>query len=159
MSDTSNRSNSDIEQQEHEFFTAWSQIRQLGTQTNFKLAHEQGMSATQYTILGMIERAQGREPCTISWLASQMGIDPPTIVRSVDILERRGFVQRRRDTKDRRVVFVEFTEMGHMLQRELQQRFTGRLSTIFRSMSEKGRLALLQGLQEFLILGQQEESI
>ncbi|GAC1635415.1 MAG: MarR family transcriptional regulator [Ktedonobacteraceae bacterium] len=134
---------------------AWSQVRRQGVASTFNLAHEREMSATQFTILSWMERNQAS--CTISWLANQMGLDPATIVRSVDLLEKRGLVRRRRATHDRRQVFVEFTEEGQAIQQELQSQTTARLSRLFRSMSEDGRMALLRGLHEFLALGQQEE--
>ncbi len=146
---------SEIDEQEQEFFAAWSQVRQQGVTSTFKLAHEREMSATQFTILNWLERSH--EACTISGLANQMGLDPATIVRSVDLLEKRGLVRRRRATHDRRQVFVEFTEAGQIIQQELQHHATARLSRLFRSMSEDGRQALLRGLHEFLTLGQQEE--
>jgi DNA-binding MarR family transcriptional regulator len=157
MPDDHEQQRSELDKQEQDFFVAWAKVRQQGVASTFKLAHEQEMSATQFAILNTLERMQGQELCTISKLAQLMGLDPATIVRSVDLLEKRGLVRRRRDTRDRRQVFVEFTEDGRTTQQELHQRSTARLSRLFRSMSQEGRQALLQGLHEFLFLGQQEE--
>ncbi len=157
MTDEQKQKESELDEQEKEFFTSWSQVRQQGVTSTFKLAHEQEMSATQFAILNTMERGQGRELCTISLLARGMSLDPATIVRSVDLLERRGLVRRRRDTRDRRQVFVEFTEEGQAIQQELHQRSSARLSRLFRAMSGEGRQALLKGLREFLALGRQEE--
>ena len=153
MSKDDTRDEAEIEKQEQEFFVAWASVRQQGVASTFRLAHGQEMSATQFALLNLIERAQGREPCTISWLASQAGLDPATVVRSIDILERRGLVERRRSTQDRRQVFVTLTEQGTALQQDLHQKAMMRLSKNFRAMSAEGRQALLRGLREFLQIG------
>jgi len=137
------------------FFTVWGQVRHQIVGANFKQQHQNGMSATQFLILAMMEEAQGagRESCTISSLATQLGIDPATVVRTIDSLEKRGLVARRRDTQDRRVVFVEFTVDGLVERRLTRQRFRDRLSDIVRGMSDEGRVCLLTGLQEFVDVG------
>ncbi|GAC1633650.1 MAG: hypothetical protein NVS4B11_35080 [Ktedonobacteraceae bacterium] len=137
------------------FFTVWHKVRHQMVGAHFKQRHQNGMSATQFMILAMMEEAQGHEPCTISFFASQLGLDPATVVRTVDSLEKRGLVERRRDTQDRRVVFVEFTEAGLAEQQAARQRFKDRLSLIVRGMSEEGRDCLLKGLQEFVDRGLQ----
>ncbi len=144
-----------IDAQVEQFYALFAQFRQvLGA--DFKHAHQHGMSTTQFIVLGLVEKAQDKEPCTISWLASKMNIDPATVVRTVDSLEKRGLVERRRDRQDRRQVFVEFTEAGRAARKELHQRFKTRIAAIFSEMSEEGRTSLLMGLQEFVLVGLQE---
>ena len=137
---------------EKQFFAEWARIRQQGVRSSANTAHEYGMSVSQFNILGLLGEMEGQEPCTIGWLSQRMSLDPATVVRAVDYLENQGLVARRRDTKDRRQVFVELTEAGHKMQVELRQRAQMRLTTIFRSMSDEGRTALVQGVHEFLTL-------
>ena len=106
-------------------------------------------------VLGLVEKAQEAEPCTISSIARRLGIDPATVVRTVDSLEKRGLVERRRDKQDRRQVFVEFTAAGHAALMEAHQHFIIRIRTIFLSMSAEGRASLLNGLEEFVRVGQE----
>lgn len=146
----------ELSEQEKAFFAVWHEIRQQGMKLNFRLAHEQGMSATQFTMLGLIERGQKEGVCTVSWLARQMDLDPATVVRSVDVVEKRGFVQRRRDTRDRRQVFVELTDEGRAIQHSIQQHVTARLLAQFRSVSDEQRSGLVEGLQAFLAQGRED---
>lgn len=139
----------DLARQEAQFFLAWGQMRQQGVQS-FSIIGEYGMSVTQFNILGLLEHMDGAMPCTIRWLSHQMRLDPATIVRAVDHLEQRGVIARRRDTRDRRQVFVELTDHGRALQQALHQRAMLRLILVFRSMSDEGRQSLLQGLHHFL---------
>src|SRR5262252_8222620 len=63
----------------------------------FKHAHQNGFSMTQFIVLGLVGNAQtAGESCTISGMAAHLGIDPATVVRTVDSLEKRGLVERRR---------------------------------------------------------------
>src|SRR5437588_148865 len=120
----------------------------------FKHAHQHGLSTTQFIVLGLIGKAQiTGEPCTISSIAGDLDIDPATVVRTVDSLEKRGLVERRRSREDRRQVFVEFTDAGRTARQEAHQQFIGRIHTILLAMSEEGRASLLKGLKEFVEVG------
>jgi DNA-binding MarR family transcriptional regulator len=106
-------------------------------------------------VMGLLERCQTTdgEPCTISGIASRLGIDPTTVVRTVDSLEKRGLVERRRDRQDRRQVFVEFTDAGRTALLETHQQFIARVRAIFLNMSVDGRSSLLSGLEEYVQVG------
>ena len=55
------------------------------------------------------------ENLTISQISQRLGIDPSTLVRSVDSLERKGLAQRGRDPKDRRRNPISITDEGREL--------------------------------------------
>jgi DNA-binding MarR family transcriptional regulator len=120
----------------------------------FKHAHQHGLSTTQFIVLGLIGKAQATgESCTISSIAGDLDIDPATVVRTVDSLEKRGLVERRRSHEDRRQVFVEFTDAGRAARQEAHQQFINRIHTILLAMSEEGCSSLLRGLEEFVEVG------
>jgi DNA-binding MarR family transcriptional regulator len=142
-----------IDEQAERFIASFSDLRKvLGA--GFKHAHQQGFSTTQFMVLGLVERAQEAEPCTISSIAGKLGIDPATVVRTVDSLEKRRLVERCRDKQDRRQVFVFFTEAGRAALIEAHQQFITRIRAIFLAMSVEGRASLLNGLEEFVRVGQ-----
>ncbi len=145
---------STLDAQVERFIGIFSDIRRvLGA--GFKHAHQQGFSTTQFMVMELMEKAPEGEPLTISFIAGRLGIDPATVVRTVDSLEKRGLVQRRRDRHDRRQVFVEFVEAGRAARQEMHQRFKMRIGAIFVAMSEEGRVSLLRGLEEFVRVGQE----
>ena len=148
------QSQSTLDMQVERFAATFSDLRRV-MGAGFKRAHQQGFSATQFMVLGLIEQAQEDEPLTISWIAERLGIDPATVVRTVDSLEERGLVHRRRGQQDHRQVFVEFTEAGRQARQEMKQRFKMRIRAIFAAMSDEGRASLLQGLEEFVCVGQE----
>ena len=57
-------------------------------------------------------RRIGRTPCTMSELARYKGVGLPTISKSVDMLVRRGWVERWIDKSDRRQTMVRLTAPG-----------------------------------------------
>lgn len=68
------------------------------------------LTARQLAVL-MTVRLQPA-PHTVRGLAGALNVGKPAITRALDTLSRLGFVQRRRDPKDGRNVFVERTEKG-----------------------------------------------
>ena len=142
-----------VDEQVERFFAIFSDLRKvLGA--GFKHAHQHGFSTTQFMVLGLVERSREGEPYTISAIATKLGLDPATVVRTVDSLEKRGLVERRRDKQDRRQVFIHFTESGHQRLMEAHQHFIGRIRAVFQAMSAEGRASLLNGLDEFVQVGQ-----
>jgi DNA-binding MarR family transcriptional regulator len=142
-----------INEQVERFTATFLELRKvLGA--GFKHAHQHGFSTTQFIVMGLIDKAQTTgELCTISSIAGHLGIDPATVVRTVDSLEKRGLVERRRSREDRRQVFVEFTAAGRAARQEAHQQFIDRIHTILFAMSPEGRASLLNGLEEFVQVG------
>ncbi|MDX2276493.1 MAG: MarR family transcriptional regulator [Hyphomonadaceae bacterium] len=68
------------------------------------------LTARQLAVL-MTVRLQPA-PHTVRGLAATLNVGKPAITRALDTLSRLGFVQRRRDPKDGRNVFVERTQKG-----------------------------------------------
>jgi len=143
-----------LNEQLERFIATFSDMRKV-MGVGFKHAHQHGFGTTQFMVLGLIERAQATdgEACTISGIAGSLGIDPATVVRTVDSLEKRGLIERRRDRQDRRQVFVEFTDAGRAARLEAHQQFIARVRAIFLAMSAEGRASLLSGLEEFARVG------
>jgi DNA-binding MarR family transcriptional regulator len=142
-----------VDEQAERFIAIFSDLRKvLGA--GFKHAHQHGFSTTQYMVLGLVERSREGEPYTISAIAGKLGLDPATVVRTVDSLEKRGLVERQRDKQDRRQVFIFFTESGHQRLVEAHQHFINRIRVVFQAMSVEGRASLLNGLDEFVQIGQ-----
>jgi DNA-binding MarR family transcriptional regulator len=142
-----------VDEQAERFIAIFSDLRKvLGA--GFKHAHQHGISTTQFMVLGLVEKSCEGEPYTISSIAAKLGLDPATVVRTIDSLEKRGLVERQRDKQDRRQVFIHFTESGHQRLIEAHQHFITRIRAVFQAMSAEGRASLLTGLNEFVQVGQ-----
>lgn len=86
----------------------WELGRTMSTQTVFlhqALAQSAGLNATDTKCIDLILRAPP-EGATAGWLSDMSGLTTGAITHILDRLEKRGFVQRRRDTQDRRKIFI-----------------------------------------------------
>jgi DNA-binding MarR family transcriptional regulator len=74
---------------------------------------QQGANLTglQYGVLRMLQF----EVLTLSVLSQRMGLDPSSLMRIIDALERKGFVARGNDPHDRRRNPIHITEEGSTL--------------------------------------------
>lgn len=93
---------------------AWSSLlvahRRLTTTLDAELREHADMTLDEYDVLHQLRRAG--DPIRMSELAAQVLISRPTTTRVVDRLVERGWVQRHKDTTDRRVVRVGLTATG-----------------------------------------------
>jgi len=86
----------------------WDLGRIMSTQTVFlhqAIAQSVGLSATDTKCIDLILRGPG-ESVTAGWLSEMTGLTTGAITHILDRLEKRHFVERVRDTGDRRKVFV-----------------------------------------------------
>lgn len=94
----------------------WTIVRRLGPEltshTSLKLTGQ------QFIVLHFISQTN---PCKVTDLAAKMEVKPSAITVMIDRLIAQGVVQRRHDDKDRRVVWIEMTDLGRDVLQELQQ--------------------------------------
>jgi DNA-binding MarR family transcriptional regulator len=69
------------------------------------------ISTLQHSILRMLSQ----ENLTISDISVRLGIEPSTVLRSLDALERKGLARRGKDRHDRRRNPLSLTEAGRQL--------------------------------------------
>lgn len=72
------------------------------------LPKEEVTAQQMITILTLSEIKRAK----ITTISRRMGVSPPTITGIIDRLQKGGYVQRIRDSRDRRVVFVSLTAKG-----------------------------------------------
>jgi DNA-binding MarR family transcriptional regulator len=90
---------------------------------------------------------------TLSQLAEAERVQPPTITRIVDSLERKGLAARVPSEQDRRVAYVEVTDSGRTLVDTIRRRRDAYLARRLRtfSLEERELLERAAGLLERLI--------
>ncbi len=92
----------------------------LGRQLR-NLAADQGLTPTQVSVLGLLEREGSLRPAEI---AAREGLNPTLVSRVLGHLEGAGHLVRRADAADARVVRVEVSPSGRALAVEVRQRRT-----------------------------------
>ncbi|WP_162408946.1 MarR family winged helix-turn-helix transcriptional regulator [Acuticoccus sediminis] len=75
-----------------------------------------GMTYPQYLVM-LVLWQDGPRP--IGKIAERLRLGPSAVVPLVDQLQRAGFVQRRKDSTDRRMVYIELTEAGAGIERQV----------------------------------------
>ena len=83
------------------------QSRELSTRTvilHHLIGEHLGLNPTDHKCLDVIIRS--RTPMTASQLAGETGLSTGAITGVVDRLEKAGYVRRKRDKNDRRLVFI-----------------------------------------------------
>jgi DNA-binding MarR family transcriptional regulator len=85
---------------------------------------------------------------TISDIGRELDITPATVTATVDRLEKKGYVRRRRSWEDRRVVFVQLTDMGRKIDR-IHKMFHARMvAQVLAEFTEEEKRIMLQGAEK-----------
>ena len=85
-----------------------------------ELLKTRDLSLAQYNVLRIL-RGAGPEGATCSNVSDNLIRHDPDVTRLMDRLEKRGLIDRARDTKDRRVVRTRITKAGAALLAELDE--------------------------------------
>jgi DNA-binding MarR family transcriptional regulator len=93
-------------------------------------------------LLGMLTA----RPHTLGELARTMVVSAPTMSNTITMMEDRGWVERERDTKDRRVVYVKLSPVGREMLAKIDRFTADRISDILAPLTDEQRQTLLDGL-------------
>jgi DNA-binding MarR family transcriptional regulator len=121
--------------------TGWSTRDRGGV---FKTWHRHALSLVHLNVLTALE-AEG--PLAMRRLAEAMDVSDASATGIVDRMEKRGLVERRHATGDRRVVLVYRTEAGERVFRDMADRRRGVLAQVLAELAESDMAALLTGLR------------
>ena len=89
------------------------------------------------------------EGVDMSSLSKQMGVDNSTMTRLIDVLIRNGWAIKYKNKKDGRVVMVEITKKGEILQEKIDKNIDKFGYEIYNSISPEDREEVMEILTEF----------
>lgn len=89
----------------------------------------------------------GAGPCTMSDLARHQAVSLPTMSRSVNMLVRRGWVERGAGRSDRRQSMVRLTPRGRRVLADIQQRAERHVAATLAPLAGAERLQLVAALR------------
>jgi MarR family 2-MHQ and catechol resistance regulon transcriptional repressor len=128
-------------------FELWQNIRDIYRaalkRLNAKLRRER-ITFSQYSVLLALSR---KGPMQMSRLGEHMLVAPANVTGLVDRMEKKGYVRRRKDEKDRRLYVIEATEKGSRIFRGISSRFrqyTGNLGAALTREERESTLAALR---------------
>ena len=110
----------------------------------FQRWHRGALSLVHLNVLAALE-AEGS--LSMSHLAESLDVSVASATGIVDRMERRGLVERRHDTEDRRVVLVQLTPAGSDVFRDLAARRREHLARLLRELSDDDLAAFLRGVR------------
>ena len=91
-------------------------------------------------------------PSTLKSIGRAIQLSPSTVVGIVDRLEEKGLVQRERDTRDRRNVFVAVTVAGQLVLANAPSALPNGFGSALGALPEDDRQALIVTLEQFASL-------
>jgi DNA-binding MarR family transcriptional regulator len=121
--------------------TAWSPRDRGGV---FKAWHRHALSLVHLNVLTALE-AEG--PLSMRRLAEAMDVSDASATGIVDRMEKRGLVERRHGTGDRRMVLVQATGAGEQIFRDMAAHRRIVLSKVMAELNEEEMTALLVGMR------------
>lgn len=87
------------------------------------------------------------ENVTPSDIARELMVTLGTVTTSLNKLEAKGYIERRRSSSDRRVVYLNLTKKGRLLDRLHAQFHKNMVGHVVADMDEEAMKALLRGLE------------
>jgi len=130
-----------LERELLEEMTAWSPRDRGGAFTTW---HRHALSLVHLNVLTALE-TEG--PVSMKRLAELMDVSDASATGIVDRMEKRGLVERRHGTGDRRVVLVYATDAGTKVFSDLASHRRGMLSRVLAELTEEEMAALLVGMR------------
>lgn len=109
-------------------------------------AGDLNMSLLELKGMGAFTEVDGEY--TMSQLSANARLPLPHMTRVITAFEKKGLVQRRRDTRDRRLVKVRLTAKGKKLFRDFMQARRADLENTLGKLSERDRRELLQAMEK-----------
>ena len=119
-------------------------LMRSSTPDMFRALSEHELSLTQVKMLHELDRPDCDLPLTE--LASTLSLSLPAVSRAIEALQRRGYVERREDDRDRRVKRVRITAAGRRVLEQLMEIRLHMLERFAATLSEEERDHLASAL-------------
>jgi DNA-binding MarR family transcriptional regulator len=94
----------------------------------------------------MLDHLDEIEPTTVMELATHMGVTAATISIAIDRLEKKGYVVRGKDAKDRRRVHVRLTSAGVRVREASSVLDASRVEALVARLTDEERARAIEGL-------------
>jgi DNA-binding MarR family transcriptional regulator len=134
-------SRADLERELLEEMTSWAPQDRGGV---FKAWHRHSLSLVHLNVLTALE-AEG--PLAMKRLAEAMDVSDASATGIVDRMEKRGLVERRHSTEDRRVVRVHPTPAGEQVFSDMAAHRREMLAQVLAELNAEEMAALLIGMR------------
>jgi len=110
----------------------------------FRRWHEGSLSLVHLSVLALLD---ARGPQSMSQLADALDLSVASMTGIVDRMESHGFVERRRDDADRRVVHVQACGRGLSVFEDMDARRQEHLETLLGQLTDEDLAGFLRGMR------------
>ncbi|HET6500175.1 MAG TPA: MarR family transcriptional regulator [Amycolatopsis sp.] len=110
--------------------------------TRFVVRQMAGVRELSFTAAATLSMVNTEGPCRITDLAAREGVTQPSMTGLVSRLERQGYVRRRNDPSDGRIVLVAITEAGRAMVRRRQAARVAFLSSLIAELDPLAQRAI-----------------
>ena len=126
----------------HELFKRLKDFSQL----RWEMQSPIGLRPSEMELRGLLYLSTNEEKRALSAseLSSMLNITPAGVTHLINPLEKKGFIERKKDPNDRRVVLVGFTEKGNQIGELVIERFNETLAGLVDHLGEKDSKTLIQ---------------
>jgi MarR family 2-MHQ and catechol resistance regulon transcriptional repressor len=129
-------------------FELWQSIRCIYRaalkRLNAKLLKER-ITFSQYNVLLALSR---KGPMQMNKLSENMLVAPANVTGLVDRMEKKGYVRRRKDERDRRLYVIEATEKGTRVFTGISSRFRQYTGNLGSTLTREERDSTLEALRK-----------
>lgn len=129
-------------------FELWQNIRDIYRvalkRLNARLRKER-ITFSQYSVLLALSRSG---PVQMNKLSEHMLVAPANVTGLVDRMERKGYVRRKRNEKDRRLYMIEETEKGSRIFKSISSRFRQYAGNLGSTLTQEERVSTLAALRK-----------
>jgi DNA-binding MarR family transcriptional regulator len=106
-----------------------------------------GLSLSELHVIESIGKS-GDAGRTISEIADDLDITLPSVTVQINKLQQKGFVQKRKDDKDGRVIYAKLTEFGNKVNRVHAYFHRQMVISVGKGLSESEKEVLIQGIKK-----------
>ena len=130
---------------------AWRAIRRGGSASAVReWLYGSGDDAIEQGQMDSLDALASRPSWRMSELAESMRVDPSTMTRAIQRLEKAGLAERRQSQEDGRVVEVVITELGRCKHAEVAERRTQMMTDILFHYRRKELPVLAEMMERFV---------
>lgn len=131
-------------------------IMQRLHKNSMRFKSQTGIPHTEFHILQyLVNHASKDAGVSITELSEHIEVSKPAVSQFVNALEEKGLVERVTTKKDRRVVYVAYTEAGYELVKNMRHVMNARVEAILDKMGDEDAAEFLRLFDKFsLIMGE-----
>ena len=118
-----------------------------------KMDKENDLKLSEMTLLFYLEENDSGEGLKASRVSKILNVAPPTATPLLNSLERMGYIERERDKRDRRVLYVKSTQKGKAFVEKMKEDFKKTMYELIKYLGEEDTetfIKLSKKIQNFI---------